>query len=106
MKKLYVKWLSLITSNDSLIKKINKDKTTLEIVMILYDHEINNKIIKSTDAFLDRNSIKASRSKKISVIQNLAKDGIIIRDTDNGDKRKKNIKLSLDVKQKLKKYLE
>jgi hypothetical protein len=104
--KLYSKWLNLITSNNSLIKKINEDKITLEIVMIIYDYEIKKKLIKSTDTFLEQNPINASRSKKISIIQNLEKEGILIRDKDKKDNRSKNIKLSENIKQQLKMYLE
>lgn len=104
--KLYSKWLNLITSKDPLLKKINEDKITLEIVMIIYDYDIKNKLIKSTDTFLDQNKINASRSKKISIIQNLEKEGIIIRYNDKKDNRSKNIKLSENIKQKLKTYLE
>ena len=49
--KLYSKWLNLITSNNSLIKKINEDKITLEIVMIIYDYDIKKKLIKSRYIF-------------------------------------------------------
>ena len=104
--KLYSKWLNLITSKDPLLKKINEDKITLEIVMIIYDYDIKNKLIKSTDTFLDQNKINASRSKKISIIQNLEKEGIITRHKDKKDNRSKNIKLSENIKQKLKTYLE
>jgi ribosomal protein S19E (S16A) len=104
--KLYYKWLNLITSKNSLLKKINNDKITLEIVMIIYDYDIRNKLIKSTDTFLDQNPINASRSKKISIIQNLEKEGIITRHKDKKDNRSKNIKLSENIKQKLKEYLE
>ena len=104
--KLYSKWLNLITSNNSLIKKINEDKITLEIVLIIYDYEIKKKLIKSTDTFLEQNPINASRSKKISIIQNLEKEGILIRDKDKKDNRSKNIKLSENIKQQLKTYLE
>ena len=104
--KLYSKWLNLITSNNSLIKKINEDKITLEIVMIIYDYDIKKKLIKSTDTFLEQNPINASRSKKISIIQNLEKEGILIRDKDKKDNRSKNIKLSESIKQQLKTYLE
>lgn len=104
--KLYSKWLNLITSKDPLLRKINDDKITLEIVMIMYDYDSRNQFIKSTDTFLDKNPINASRSKKISIIQNLEKDGIIARPKDKKDKRSKNIKLSENIKQKLKTYLE
>tara|TARA_B100000035_G_scaffold189351_1_gene161669 strand:+ start:308 stop:625 length:318 start_codon:yes stop_codon:yes gene_type:complete len=104
--KLYSKWLNLITSKDPLLRKINEDKITLEIVMIIYDYNIKNKLIKSTDTFLDQNKINASRSKKISIIQNLEKEGIITRYKDKKDNRSKNIKLSENIKQKLKTYLE
>ena len=104
--KLYSKWLNLITSKDPLLKKINDDKATLEIVMIFYDYHIKNKLIKSTDEFLNQNPINASRSKKISIIQNLEKQGIITRHKDKKDNRSKNIKLSENIKEKLKTYLE
>jgi len=104
--RLYLKWLNLITSKDPLLKKINDDKITLEIVMIIYDCEIRNKLIKSTDTFFEQNKINASRSKKILIIQKLEKEGIIIRSKDEKDKRSKNIKLSENIKQQLKTYLE
>ena len=104
--KLYSKWLNLITSKDPLLRKINGDKIILEIVMIMYDYDIKNKLIKSTDTFLDQNKINASRSKKISIIQNLEKQGIITRHKDKKDNRSKNIKLSENIKEKLKTYLE
>ena len=103
---LYSKLLDLITTKDPLLKKINDDKITLEIVMIIYDYGIKNKLIKSTDTFLDQNKINASRSKKISIIQDLEKEGIITRYKDKKDNRSKNIKLSENIKQKLKTYLE
>ena len=93
--------LDLIKSKDEDIKKIVADKTTLEIVLLFYKYEIDEIKIKSADKFLDENKILASRSKKISIIQNLEKNNIIIREVNKNDKRSKTINISDKIKDKL-----
>jgi len=67
---------------------------------------LDKKEIISADKFLDENQINASRSKKISIIQNLEKNNIIIREVNEQDKRSKNIYINKEIKEKLKKILE
>ena len=98
--------LDLINSKDEDIKKIVADKTTLEIVLLIYKYEINKINIKSADKFLDENQINASRSKKIAVIQNLVHNKIINREVNNDDKRSKMIYLDKKIKDKLDKILK
>jgi len=98
--------LDLINSKDEDIKKIVADKTTLEIVLLIYKYEINKINIKSADKFLDENQINASRSKKIAVIQNLVQNKIINREVNNDDKRSKMIYLDKKIKDKLDKILK
>ena len=97
--------LEIINSKDKDLKKISVDKTTLEIVFLFYKYELEKKDI-ITDKFLDENKIDASRSKKITIIQNLEKNNIIERKINIKDKRTKNINIKKEVKDKLKKYLE
>jgi DNA-binding MarR family transcriptional regulator len=98
--------LDLINSQDEDIKKIVADKTTLEIVLLIYKYEINKINIKSADKFLEENQINASRSKKIAVIQNLVQNKIINREVNNDDKRSKMIYLDKKIKDKLDKILK
>ena len=98
--------LEIINSKDKDIKKISADKTTLEIMLLFYKYELENKDIISADKFLDENKIDASRSKKISIIQNLEKDNIIERKVNGEDKRSKKIYIVKEIKEKLKKYLD
>jgi len=98
--------LDLINSKDEDIKKIVADKTTLEIVLLIYKYEINKINIKSADKFLEENQINASRSKKIAVIQNLVQNKIINREVNNDDKRSKMIYLDKKIKDKLDKILK
>ena len=98
--------LKIINSDDEDIKKISVDKTTLEIVLLFYKYEIDEIKIKSADKFLDENKILASRSKKISIIQNLEKNNIIIREVNKNDKRSKTINISDKIKDKLNKVLK
>ena len=70
--------LEIINSKDKDLKKISVDKTTLEIVLLFYRYELEKKDIIA-DKFLDENKIDASRSKKITIIQNLEKNNIIER---------------------------
>jgi len=98
--------LQLINSQDEDIKKIVADKTTLEIVLLIYKYEINKINIKSADKFLEENQINASRSKKIAVIQNLVQNKIINREVNNDDKRSKMIYLDKKIKDKLDKILK
>jgi len=98
--------LELINSQDEDIKKIVADKTTLEIVLLIYKYEINKINIKSADKFLEENQINASRSKKIAVIQNLVHNKIINREVNNDDKRSKMIYLDKKIKDKLDKILK
>ena len=98
--------LELISSKDDDIKKIVADKTTLEIVLLIYKYEINKINIKSADKFLEENQINASRSKKIAVIQNLVQHKIINREVNNDDKRSKMIYFNKNIKDKLDKILK
>ena len=98
--------LDLINSQDEDIKKIVADKTTLEIVLLIYKYEINKINIKSADKFLEENQINASRSKKIAVIQNLVQNKIINREVNDDDKRSKMIYLDKKIKDKLDKILK
>ena len=97
--------LEIINSKDKDLKKISVDKTTLEIVLLFYKYELEKKDIIA-DKFLDENKIDASRSKKITIIQNLEKNNIIERKINIKDKRTKKINIKKEVKDKLKKYLE
>ena len=97
--------LEIINSKDKDLKKISVDKTTLEIVLLFYKYELEKKDIIA-DKFLEENKIDASRSKKITIIQNLEKNNIIERKINIKDKRTKNINIKKEVKDKLKKYLE
>jgi DNA-binding MarR family transcriptional regulator len=98
--------LELINSEDEDIKKIVADKTTLEIVLLIYRYEMNKINIKSADKFLEENQITASRSKKIAVIQKLVQNKIINREVNKDDKRSKMIYLNKSVKDKLDKILK
>ena len=98
--------LEIINSKDKDLKKISVDKTTLEIMLLFYKYEFEKKDIISADKFLDDTKIDASRSKKISIIQNLEKNNIIERKVNNEDKRSKKIYINKEIKEKLKKYLE
>ena len=98
--------LDIIKSKDKDIKKIAADKTTLEIMLLFYKYELDKKEIVSVDKFLDENQINASRSKKITIIQNLEKNNIIEREVNRQDKRSKRIYINKEVKEKLKKILE
>ena len=97
--------LEIINSRDKDLKKISVDKATLEIVLLFYKYELEKKEIIA-DKFLDENKIDASRSKKITIIQNLEKNNIIERKINIKDKRTKKINIKKEVKDKLKKYLE
>ncbi|WP_428080103.1 hypothetical protein [Candidatus Pelagibacter sp.] len=97
--------LEIINSRDKDLKKISVDKTTLEIVLLFYKYELEKKDIIA-DKFLDENKIDASRSKKITIIQNLEKNNIIERKINIKDKRTKKISIKKEIKDKLKKYLE
>ena len=98
--------LNIINSQDKDIKKIVADKTTLEIMLLFYKYELDKKEIVSADKFLDENQINASRSKKITIIQNLEKNNIIVREVNGQDKRSKRIYIGKEIKEKLKKILE
>ena len=98
--------LNIINSQDKDIKKIAVNKTTLEIMLLFYNYELDKKEIVSADKFLDENQINASRSKKIAIIQNLEKNNIIEREVNGQDKRSKRIYINKEVKEKLKKILE
>ena len=98
--------LELINSKDEDIKKIVADKTTLEIVLLIYKYEINKINIKSADKFLEENQINASRSKKIAVIQNLVQHKIINREVNKDDMRSKMIYLNKKIKDKLEEILK
>ena len=58
-----LKILDIFNSEDKDIKKIVSNKTTLEIVLLIFKSSIEKKTLYA-DKFLDLNTIKASRSKK------------------------------------------
>ena len=97
--------LDIFQSEDKDIKKIVSNKTTLEIVLLILKSEIEKKNLYA-DKFLELNMIKASRSKKITIIQDLEKNKIIERSLDKNDNRKKTIKINDEIKNKLNKYLD
>ena len=100
-----LKILDIFNSEDKDIKKIVVNKTTLEIVLLILKSNIEKKTLY-TDKFLDLNTIKASRSKKITIIQGLEKNKILVRSFDENDKRKKIIKIRDEIKNKLNRFLD
>ena len=100
-----LKILEIFNSEDKDIKKIVVNKTTLEIVLLILKSNIEKKTLY-TDKFLDLNTIKASRSKKITIIQGLEKSKILERSFDENDKRKKIIKIRDEIKNKLSRFLD
>ena len=100
-----LKILDIFNSEDKDIKKIVSNKTTLEIVLLIFKSTIEKKTLYA-DKFLELNTIKASRSKKITIIQDLEKSKIIERSLDENDKRKKTIKIRDEIKNKLNKFLD
>ena len=100
-----LKILDIFNSEDKDIKKIVSNKTTLEIVLLILKSSIEKKTLYA-DQFLELNTIKASRSKKITIIQDLEKSKIIERSLDQNDKRKKTIKIRDEIKNKLNKFLD
>jgi len=99
-----IKIIEIFNSKDQIIKKIVKDKITLEIVVLILKYNMEKKTMYA-DKFLENNNIKASRSKKIAIIQNLEKNKILERKIYDKDKRKKIILISEETKNKLNKYL-
>jgi hypothetical protein len=102
---LKLKIIDIFKSKDPIIKEVVKDKITLEIVVLLLKYNIEKKIMYA-DKFLENNNIKASRSKKIGIIQYLEKIKILERKIDDKDKRKKIILISEQAKNKLNQYFE
>ncbi|WP_440697577.1 hypothetical protein [Candidatus Pelagibacter sp. HIMB1709] len=102
---LKLKVIDIFKSKDPIIQEVVKDKVTLEIVVLLLKYNIEKKTMYA-DKFLENNNIKASRSKKIGIIQNLEKIKILERKIDNKDKRKKIILISEQAKNKLNQYFE
>ena len=100
-----LKILDIFNSQDKDIKKIVVNKTTLEIVLLILKSNIEKKTLY-TDKFLDLNTIKASRSKKINIIQGLEKSKILERSFDENDKRRKIIKIRDEIKNKLNRFLD
>ena len=100
-----LKILDIFNSEDKDIKKIVVNKTTLEIVLLILKSNIEKKTLY-TDKFLDLNTIKASRSKKITIIQGLEKSKILERSFDENDKRRKIIKIRDEIKNKLSRFLD
>ena len=100
-----LKILDIFKSEDKDIKKIVSNKTTLEIVLLIFKSNIEKKTLYA-DKFLELNKIKASRSKKITIIQDLEKSKIVERNLDENDKRKKTIKIRDEIKNKLNRYLD
>ena len=101
----------------NLIKFSKIKKTPISINLVIsnthkakglkYAHQSN--IEKKTlyaDKFLELNTIKASRSKKINIIQDLEKSKILERSFDKNDKRKKIIKIKDEIKNKLNRFLD
>ena len=102
---LKLKIIEIFNSKDKVIQKIVKDKITLEIVVLLLKYDIEKKYMYA-DKFLENNNIKASRSTKIAIIQDLEKNKILERKIDNKDKRKKIISISEIAKDKLSQFLD
>jgi hypothetical protein len=102
---LKLKIIEIFNSKDKVIQKIVKDKITLEIVVLLLKYDIEKKYMYA-DKFLENNNIKASRSTKIAIIQDLEKNKILERKIDIKDKRKKIISISEIAKDKLTQYLD
>lgn len=102
---LKLKIIEIFNSKDKVIQKIVKDKITLEIVVLLLKYDIEKKYMYA-DKFLENNNIKASRSTKIAIIQDLEKNKILERKTDYKDKRKKIISISEIAKDKLSQFLD
>ena len=100
-----LKILDIFNSEDKDIKKIVVNKTTLEIILLILKSNIEKKTLYA-DEFLELNTIKASRSKKISIIQGLEKSKILERSFDEKDKRKKIIKIRDEIKNKLNRFLD
>jgi hypothetical protein len=100
-----LKILDIFNSEDKDIKKIVSNKTSLEIVLLILKSNIEKKTLYA-DKFLELNTIKASRSKKINIIQDLEKSKILERCFDKNDKRKKIIKIRDEIKDKLNKFLD
>lgn len=101
---LKLKIIEIFSSEDAVIKKIVKDKITLEIIVLLLKYN-NEKKIMYADKFLGIDNIKASRSKKIAIIQDLEKNKILERKIYYKDKRKKIISISELAKIKLNQFL-
>ena len=102
---LKLKIIEIFNSKDKVIQKIVKDKITLEIVVLLLKYDFEKKYMYA-DKFLENNNIKASRSTKIAIIQDLEKNKILERKTDDKDKRKKIISISKITKDKLIQFLD
>jgi hypothetical protein len=102
---LKLKIIEIFNSKDIVIQKIVKDKITLEIVVLLLKYDSEKKYMYA-DKFLENNNIKASRSTKIAIIQDLEKNKILERKIDIKDKRKKIISISEIAKDKLTQYLD
>ena len=100
-----LKILDIFNSEDKDIKKIVSNKTTQEIVLLIFKSSIEKKTLYA-DQFLELNTIKASRSKKITIIQDLEKSKILERSLDQNDKRKKIIRIRDEIKNKLNKFLD
>jgi hypothetical protein len=102
---LKLKIIEIFNSKDKTIQKIVKDKITLEIVILLLKYDSEKRYMYA-DKFLESNNIKASRSTKIAIIQDLEKNKILERKIDNKDKRKKIILISEIAKDKLNLFLD
>ena len=97
--------LDIINTDDKDLKKIVTDITTLEIILLIYKYELEEKNFISVDNFLENNKIRASRSKKLAIINNLEINGIIERKIKVKDGRVKKIYINKVVKEKIKKFL-
>ena len=97
--------LDIINTDDKDLKKIVTDITILEIILLIYKYELEEKNFISVDNFLENNKIRASRSKKLAIINNLEINGIIEREIKVKDRRVKKFYLNKVVKEKIKKFL-
>ena len=97
--------LDIINTDDEDLKKIVTDITILEIILLIYKYELEEKNFISVDNFLENNKIRASRSKKLAIINNLEINGIIEREIKVKDRRVKKFSLNKVFKEKIKKFL-
>ena len=102
---LKLRILDIINTDDKDLKKIVTNITILEIILLIYKYELEEKNFISIDNFLENNKIMASRSKKLAIINNLEINGIIERKIKVKDGRVKKIYINKVVKEKIKNFL-